>query len=55
MAGLVPAIHAVPLIEAAAEFGAVLNFRNVAAGALMFVGIFQVRGVDGRDEPGHDG
>jgi hypothetical protein len=36
--------------RAAAEFGMVLNFRNVRAGALTFVGIFQARGVDGRDK-----
>ena len=31
-----------------------IDFQNVAA-ALAFVGILQVRGVDGRDKPGHDG
>ena len=58
MAGLVPAIHAAPRIGAAwagPKFGMVLNSRNVAAGALASVGIFQARGVDGRDKPGHDG
>jgi hypothetical protein len=57
MAGLVPAIYAVPWIISPgtpSKFGKALNFQTFARGALTFSGILRSHGVGGRDKPGHD-